>query len=604
MSTYRLDAAHTFDLAHSLGGVPSDAPVDSTLHRRLVSLDPHSDGLPSFSPDGAHALVEGDLLGEGGMGQVHEAHDPVLARTVAMKRARPAAGTRARASLVAEARTLASLDHPNIVPVHSLGRGPDGAPILVMKKVSGEAWSAMVRAGRDLDRDLRIFLAICDALRFAHARGLLHRDLKPDNVMVGTFGEVYLMDWGCACPAEDATTEEIVGTPQFMAPEMVRSGCSLGPTTDVFLLGATLHRAVTGHPLYGGVGLREVLQQAWEARPVAYGEEVPAELAQILHRACARDPADRFATVDALADAVRAMRDHRAAQALATAASSSLPELEAALQGSPGRADALFAEVRFGYRAARQIWPECPEARFGQAHLLEVWLPWKLARGEISAVESLLPELEPPQVATWQRRIAEARQLQDRRESERQAFDLHVAAQERRSVGLSSLVLVAALVVVVALAEPEGGVDLPTLAWLSVLTLGVVVLGMLPFRRRLLATRASQALMLGLVLMLSASTVNRFVSLWAALPVPSVLFTDCLIFTLSLTLLAMTTERWLVLACVPVLLAMPALLAYPDLATRIYPVAGVAAMGVSLIAFARRAQEAEEGTAPEPTRAR
>jgi len=595
VSTFRFDASATFDLTPSLDGVPSDAPVDSTLHRRLASLDPDTGLLPSLSLAGEHALVEGELLGEGGMGRVHEAHDSVLERTVALKRVRPEAGPRARGSLVAEARILAALDHPNIVPVHSLGRGPDGAPILVMKKVAGEAWSALLRRGRDLDRELRIFLAVCDALRFAHSRGLLHRDLKPDNVMVGSFGEVYLMDWGCSCPAQGARTEEIVGTPQFMAPEMVRTGSPLGPETDVFLLGATLHMALTGRPRNSGRGLREVLLDAWEAGPFEYGAEVPAELAQVLNRACARDPADRFPSVQAFAEGVMDVREHRAAQALAATAASNLPALEAAVQGSEARADALFAECRFGFRAALQIWPDCPEAKEGQARVLEVYLPWKLTMGELSAVESLLPELDPAVLPEWERRLREARAVQERRESGRQAFDLHVAARERRSVGIASLALIAAMMLGVAFAKPPEQIGTRDLFGLGLLTVAAVVLGIVPFRQRVLATRASKALMLGAVMMTLTSLSSRAAGMLVGLPPHSVLVSDCLIYGLGFLMLSLTTERWLALSAIPLVLVIPALLTWPAQAPGIYPVAGLMALGLSLLAFTRRAREVTRG---------
>src|SRR5262249_17151056 len=138
-------------------------------------------------------------------------------------------------SLLAEARLLGSLEHPNIVPMHCLAYDEKGLPLLVMKRVEGvslaallkdaahPAWSRIMSAGGDrLATLLSILGNVCAALHFAHSRGIIHRDVKPDNIMVGAYGEVYLMDWGIATRlAVDASPERqrgVVGTPGFMAP--------------------------------------------------------------------------------------------------------------------------------------------------------------------------------------------------------------------------------------------------------------------------------------------------------------------------------------------------------------------------------------------------
>lgn len=593
MTTFPLDGA-TFDLAQDPAslpeGLPSDAPVDSTLHRRLASLSPALPSLPVLPLGPDQDLVPGALLGQGGMGTVHAAHDGLLDRTVALKRPLPQAGPRAAAALVAEARVLAGLDHPNIVPVHALGRGPDGEPALVMKKVEGERWSTLLRGGADLDRDLRIFLEVCDALRFAHARGLLHRDLKPDNVMVGAFGEVWLMDWGCACPLAGAFTTEIVGTPSCIAPEMLTLGAALSPATDVFLLGATLHQALTGQARHAGAHLRQVLQAAMQVEPFAYGPELDPELAQVLNRACARQPADRFATVHDLAQAIRAFQEHRAAADLAARATRLLPALAASVQADEARADTLFAEARFGLRAALESWPGCMEARQGLDRALSVILPWKLARGELSAVEALLPELEPPARADWSARLEAARQAQDRREAERHAFDLSVAARERRDAALAMLLLVGSLMAAVAWLRPTRDLSPGDLVGLGVGALVAVGLGMLPFRRQVLATRASRAILLGLLVILVISLAQRLFGWREAQPVHEILRADHLLFGLGLTLISMMTERALLLTALPHLAGAVLVTAFPDRAASIFPVAALGALVVGVGAFARRAR--------------
>src|SRR5262249_9535023 len=143
-----------------------------------------------------------------------------------------------------EAKTTGLVDHPGIVPVHALGRDPAGRPILVMKRVEGVswrqllddstdvAWTTLERPGTDrLAFHLETLMQVCNALAFAHRRGIIHRDIKPSNVMVGEFGEVFLLDWGIACPIqrgagasssdETAPAATLCGTPAYMAPEML-----------------------------------------------------------------------------------------------------------------------------------------------------------------------------------------------------------------------------------------------------------------------------------------------------------------------------------------------------------------------------------------------
>jgi eukaryotic-like serine/threonine-protein kinase len=209
-------------------------------------------------------------VGRGGMGVVHRAHDPELARDVALKVLAPGvAGAAMAARLVREAKILARLEHPGIVPVHEVGALADGRVYAAMKLVRGQPLavflaSAPPAAGerarqRQLAERLRLFLKILEAVGFAHARGVVHCDLKPANVMVGAFGEVLVMDWGLArivgaaeaLPAvsdpaptggADATVSgAVLGTPGYMAPEQERGErAAIDARTDVFALGAIL----------------------------------------------------------------------------------------------------------------------------------------------------------------------------------------------------------------------------------------------------------------------------------------------------------------------------------------------------------------------------
>jgi serine/threonine protein kinase len=223
-------------------------------------------------------------IGRGGMGVVYEADDEVLGRRVAIKvlGAALASGEDAE-RLRLEARTVAALEHPGIVPVHDLGELPDGRLFYAMKLVRGarlDAWAAEVA----LSERLRAFLRICDAVGFAHAHDVVHRDLKPSNVMVGEFGAVLVMDWGLARETRPSVAaRSLAGTPGYMAPEQER-GEPATEASDVFALGAILEY-LTGAGADGR-------------------GSVPKPLAAIAGRAKALVPSARYSTAAALADDV------------------------------------------------------------------------------------------------------------------------------------------------------------------------------------------------------------------------------------------------------------------------------------------------------------
>ena len=172
------------------------------------------------------------LLGAGGMGTVYLAWDRTLERDVALKvlnaNAPPELGRR----LLREARTLARLEHPGIVPVHEVGALPDDRVYYVMKRVRGATLADHAAAVTSLSERLGIFERVCDAVNLAHAHGVVHRDLKPDNVMIGRFGEVLVLDWGVAQVGAARSEAAILGTRGFMAPEQER-GEDADARTDV-----------------------------------------------------------------------------------------------------------------------------------------------------------------------------------------------------------------------------------------------------------------------------------------------------------------------------------------------------------------------------------
>jgi serine/threonine protein kinase len=200
------------------------------------------------------------ILGQGGMGVVYLARDTALDREVALKIFdRPSGDAN-------EARIIARLEHPGIVPVHDFGELPDGRLFYAMKRVRGDRLDRWMGAGREIGERLGVFLRVCEAVAFAHAHGVIHRDLKPENVMVGEYGEVLVLDWGIASELRAAdcglrTGEAIAGTPDYMSPEQARGETSVDHRADVFALGAMLAGI--------GAGVAPVLAIARKAQSLA-----------------------------------------------------------------------------------------------------------------------------------------------------------------------------------------------------------------------------------------------------------------------------------------------------------------------------------------------
>jgi serine/threonine protein kinase len=202
--------------------------------------------LPDFTATRYQLVRE---VGRGGMGVVYEARDLELDRRVAIKVLATEVATPAAAErMLREARVVAGLEHPGIVPLHDVGTLADGRIFYAMKLVRGNRLDQVAREDRGTTELLRIFLRICEAVAFAHARGVVHCDLKPENVMSGELGEVLVMDWGVAHSVGQTDAERVIaGTRGFMAPEQER-GEAVDAAADVYGLGAILRVLVARRP--------------------------------------------------------------------------------------------------------------------------------------------------------------------------------------------------------------------------------------------------------------------------------------------------------------------------------------------------------------------
>lgn len=368
-------------------------------------------------PDASGELVVVGELGKGGMGTVLLARQAALDRDVAVKVPIKMASTNLVRSLLREARTTGSLEHPCIIPVHTVVYDAEGLPALVMKRVEGVAWSTLLKdpedplwpkistSGKDrLETNLHIFMQVCNAVAFAHRQGVLHRDIKPANVLVGEYGEVYLADWGVALRKDDAdglSRATLKGTPVYFAPEMCTGNDkAMDERTDVYLLCATLYEVLTGSPPHGGHDKPfDTLSSAWEGRYPPLPAGLPPELAAIIEKGLAPPKEARFQSAHEVRDAVAAFLRHRSGRRLAAAAAKSLATLEAALSrtgaDSPAREAVypLVSECRFGFMQALAEWPDNAQARAGLARCLEQAAWFEVKNRNSAAARALCVEL-------------------------------------------------------------------------------------------------------------------------------------------------------------------------------------------------------------------
>ena len=307
------------------------------------------------------ALDVAERVGRGGMADVRAATQKALRRSVALKSLREDQRTPENArQLLQEARIQGALEHPAVVPVYMLASDSDGNPVIVMRHINGRLWRDLVdehgnrAVPEGIDRDpleyhLGVLMQVCSAVQMAHERGVLHRDLKLRNVMIGALGEPYLIDWGLACALEPESDldlpwvgneQKLRGTPGYMSPEMAAvEPDRIGTRTDVYLLGGCLHAILTGWPRHGGRTVIEQLASAYSSRPVTFADHIPPGLAAIVNTATAREPDDRYPTPSALRDAIGDWIDARRGQLIAA-------QTEQRVRGEErARADLAIAEV-------------------------------------------------------------------------------------------------------------------------------------------------------------------------------------------------------------------------------------------------------------------
>jgi serine/threonine-protein kinase len=441
--------------------LPRQAPLSGQPTVLATPITGPSDG-PGPAPDGGAGRYELlRELGRGGMGVVVLSHDRHMGRELALKvlpaehRDRPQQVQR----FLNEARITGRLQHPGIVPVYDQGELPDRRPYFTMKLVQGRTLAELLKErpdpAHDLPRFLTIFEQVCQAVAYAHSRGVIHRDLKPHNVMVGAFGEVQVMDWGLAkvlaqkddghgtassndSPSPvDTMPGEVMGTPAYMAPEQARGEAgALDGRTDVFGLGAILCDILTGRPPFAGANSHEALARAQAgdhgealARLGACGAE--AELVRLAEACLAAEPSGRPADAGAVAAAMTAylagvQERLRRAELERAAAQAKAREERKRRRLALGLAAAVVSLVAVGGGAGAWLRQQRAELRRGTESALVTAAGlrdaarWKEAADVLDQAEGRLSAAAPadlrPRVAGARADLALAKQLDDIRQ--------------------------------------------------------------------------------------------------------------------------------------------------------------------------------------------
>ncbi|HWB12658.1 MAG TPA: protein kinase [Pirellulales bacterium] len=383
----RLERGENVDLAELCSQYPHLAEGLRHLQETLVPRGPTSaDTAEPLLVNSAEAHTSkvryglGERLARGGMGVIFKVWDKVLRRELAMKILReqdPSSGTGFATSphvlvrFIREAEITAKLDHPGVVPIHDLGVDDHGRLFFTMKLVQGRSLTSvfeLARGRREKWTPTRVVAAIhrvCETVAFAHSRGVIHRDLKPDNIMIGAFGETYVMDWGiaktavtpdtseepvdirenpakesrathdvapdCTPPSAGSSASEtqpgsVLGTAWYMPPEQAAGQIDeLDERSDIYSVGAILYELLTGQRPYGSLGRsvtsREVVESVLAGPPAAIASlnpRVPSELAAICAKAMARRKVDRYQNMRDMAEDLQAYLENRVVRAYQT----------------------------------------------------------------------------------------------------------------------------------------------------------------------------------------------------------------------------------------------------------------------------------------------
>lgn len=436
--SYRPEQSNSESLDIAATSLQSTQNNTNHLPGTIVQVNPTNTALENLGVDLPRNYDNYDVeeeLGRGGMGIVYKARQKSLRRNVALKKVRseqllsPKQSAHPLNKFISEARVTGHLDHPNIVPVHNLYSNESGEPMLAMKQVGGVEWRRLLHPkteeqealadNYDLNQHLDILISVCNAVAFAHDKGLAHLDLKPENVMIGDYGEVLVMDWGLALDIRDpeatseinhaphkSTLKRPCGTPCYMPPELVEAAAKeIGPWTDVYLLGGILHEILTGEPPHRGDNLLQVLVAAALSETKKFSNEIPEELQKICNKALSKDVGKRFSSVKEFQESIKGYIKHTESLTISHRAKNLLGQCLSTLQKielrtvgpseiERNRLYADYAEAVAGFRQATLLWMKNEEAIDGEQSARTAFAETALKIGDLGLAEAQAAKID------------------------------------------------------------------------------------------------------------------------------------------------------------------------------------------------------------------
>lgn len=415
----------------------SEEILDQTVLAPAIPEKSSSEFFPN-SYSGYEMLQE---IARGGMGIVFRGRQRSLDREVAIKKLqRKLFDPEEKAKFIVESKVTAFLDHPNIVPVYELGETPEKEIILVMKLIGGKSWKEVLKEDQknekplsriNLEKHLRILLSVCNAVAFAHNKKIIHNDLKPENIMLGEFGEIFLMDWGIAVSLDEQNKNFVyksmitspMGTPSYMAPELADGrGQDIGPWTDIYMLGAILFEILMQRPPHLGRTMFEVLYSICYI-PVELSEEVPKELKQICMKSLEKQHQDRYPSVSEFRSEIENFLQHQESIFIAQEAHQILKECQEQKEeqtSKEGTSEVLydqFAQSIAGFRQALKLWEQNADAAQGEINARYAYAHIALKKGDFGLAEAQLEKIRKTKEAeTLEEEITQAKEVKSRKE--------------------------------------------------------------------------------------------------------------------------------------------------------------------------------------------
>ena len=500
------------------------------------------------------------VLAKGGMGTIYEAEQYLPHRKVAIKKVDDPTDTTLQNNLIQEAMIMGSLDHPNIIPIHRILTDNPENPSVVMKLVQGSTFKDQITKGLTHHESLQVMLQVCYAVEYAHQQGIIHRDIKPSNIMIGNFNEIYLLDWGIAIDVgnPNLAIEGFVGSPSFMAPEMISGNPQhVTEKTDIYLLGATLHYAITGKSRYQSNDFDELLKLIEQAKPIVYPEEIPVELGKLINQACHKDPQRRPQSVSVFKQKLLEITLHWEAIQLIQEGKNRAKQCF--VTTSKRIKEKLFQKARKDYEYALRIWPESTSAKQGLQFLLCHMISYHIDNKEYymalhlyDAVDIKDPSFKQ-KINSLKEQLGHINQEQRRLVALGEANDfqstMESSAKIAMLIGLGAIICATAANIYQFYLEITVGLELLLIS--SVVMMLVIGWLMYFYRSYWLKNLAMERMCSAAMGTLLCMSLNRLVALQNHTDVNAVLATDCFIFAFGTLMIAqiISYRYWISIFC-------------------------------------------------------